>query len=225
MNGRRHGLIDAVTFGLAGKAAGFIVPLAVAARYGISGDTDALYLAMAVTQLLVAVFAQGLEQYLIPFFVHAPDSGAARSRLRWSTTRGVIAAAAGWALGVPLVWLLASQTASRVGVTLPLTIYLVLAPQVMAAAVGACRSSCLMSRGDFRWPAASVGLRAAGVLTAMLVAPAGAGIVPLAVGFSAGEWLRVGLLDLLLRRQLRRRRHRRASSRFQQTRSAADSGN
>lgn len=203
MRGRRHSLIDAVTFGLAGKAAGFIVPLAVAARYGISGDTDALYLAMAVTQLLVAVFAQGLEQYLIPFFVHAPDPATARRRLRWATLRGTIAAAAGWVLGAPLVWLLATRTASHVGVALPLTIYLVLAPQIIAAAIGACRSSCLMSRGDFRWPAASVGLRAVGVLTAMLVAPTGAGIVPLAIGFSAGEWLRVALLDLLLRRHLR----------------------
>lgn len=195
--------MDSVSFGLIGKAAGFLVPIAVAARYGISADTDALYLAMAVTQLLVTVFSQGLEQYLIPFYVQAGGESDSRTRLRWATLRALIAAMGAWVAGLPLIWLLATHAAAAMGIRLPLLLYLLLAPQVVAAAFTACRSSYLMAHGDFRWPPASIGLRAAGVLGAIALAPAGSGIAPLAIGFSAGELLRALALALLTHRQLR----------------------
>src|SRR5207248_1243562 len=58
-------------WGAAGRAVGMLVPPALAAWYGVSRETDALFFAYGLVVTVANVFAAGLESAVVPFALEA----------------------------------------------------------------------------------------------------------------------------------------------------------
>lgn len=192
---RARGLVESVGFGFLGKATGFLVPIVVAAGFGVSRQTDGLFLAMAVVQSLVLVWGAVVEQVGVPLLAEVAGRNASLAREGWIRRRAVVGAIASWIVagGALAGWLTLTARAT-LGDTM--LFYALLGPQLWIAAAVAPAAAFLVARGEYRWSALSSGLRALGVLCLYLVAPRALGLVAIAAGYSAGELLRAMVLHV-----------------------------
>lgn len=197
---RARGLVESVGFGFLGKAIGFLVPIVVAAGFGVSRQTDGLFLAMAVVQSLVLVWGAVVEQFGVPLLAEVSGRRASAARGAWIRRRALVGAVASWVVaGAALAGWLALTAPAALRDTM--TFYALLGPQLWIAAAVAPEAAFLVARGEYRWSALSSGLRALGVLFLYLVAPRALGLVAIAAGYSAGELLRAVVLRVRAERR------------------------
>lgn len=193
---RLRGLADVLLFGLGAKGVGFVVPIVIAAAFGVSNKTDGFFLALAMASALTTIWGLTVEQFSVPLLAEVAGTSIVAGRIKWLTRRALAGA-----VGSHIV--VGAALVAYLDITKPksshdaLLCYLLLAPQVIASAWGAVRSAFLISRAQFRWSAGSVALRAIGVLFLVLVIPHSSGVLALAAGYSLGEIARSCVLAIV----------------------------
>ena len=199
---RRRSIFHAVSYGVVGKALGFLIPVIVAAAYGVSRDTDSFFLAFAIAMAVTGVWGMSLEQFAVPLLSEVEGPVGTTVRLRWLGRRILVGTSITWALsGVGLLAYLARSSTWEIG-TRVMLMFLCLTPQVLLAGLVAPYAAYLTSRGEYRWPSGSAGIRALGVLTVMILAPREVGLISVAIGYSLGEGLRFSALRAVALRRL-----------------------
>lgn len=199
MTARWRSVRDALGFGLVAKAAGFAVPIAVAAAFGSSTLTDAFYVAYAYVSVLLAMWAQAFEQFCIPLFVRTERDGGSASRLAQLTRVALPYSAA----SLLVAWMLAAAIGAITGAPHTRLVFwflACLAPQALAAAAAAVPSAYLLARGEYRWTSVSYVWRAIGALAGAAFAPDTQSLEWLAAGYCGGELMRCAALWYLVRR-------------------------
>lgn len=199
---RLRWLSQSMSFGLLGKSVGFLVPIIIAAKYGVNRDTDSFFLAFTIAALLVAVWNQSLEQFAVPIFAEAKSRFEITQRFQWLQKRVIIGSTATLCVaggGLALYLFLWSSPSFR---NQTFFLYLLLAPQVTSSGLGATYSAYLISRKEYRWPAGTIGLRGLSVVLLVLAAGGYAGVAALSLGYTLGEIARTFLLRAVCRRKL-----------------------
>lgn len=210
---RLRSLIDAVSYGVVGKALGFLIPIIVAAAFGVSRDTDSFFLALVIAAAVIGVWGMSLEQFTVPLLSEVRGKEATSARIRWLQSRILIGVTVTWVLaGLGLLTYLVLWSAPEFR-DATMLMFLFLTPQVILSGAGVPYVAYLVARGEYRWPSGSAGIRAVGVLALVLLAPRAAGLAAVAIGYSVGEAMRVVMLRSVARSRIEKERGTRPAAR------------
>jgi putative peptidoglycan lipid II flippase len=200
---RLRSVSSALTFNLIGKGLGFLIPLVIAANFGVSQESDSFFLAFAIVSILLPIWTQSVEQFSVPLYADVMGPAVVRDRAHWIRCRAVAGAAAATVIaGIALyLYLLTWSSASFCRSTM--ISYLLLAPQVVIGTQASVYSAYLIARGEYRWPPGTIGLRAVGVLLLVALFHRSLGLASVAAGYSVGELARLIALRWTALRRLK----------------------
>jgi putative peptidoglycan lipid II flippase len=194
----RTGLVS-----LAGKGAGFLVPIFAAAWFGAGSDTDAFFLAYAVVLFGVGVWGTGLETVAISQVARWLSEHRVNvdQELAWARRWVLGSAAVGMVLlaAVHLFIILPTVSAHVSWRTSVLSLAL-LFPMFFAAASNSLLTGGLAAAGHFSLASGSQALRGIGALVGAVLVRGPLGVLSLALGYTMGEWARWVLLSTYWRR-------------------------
>jgi putative peptidoglycan lipid II flippase len=184
-----------------GKAAGFVVPLFVAAWFGAGPNTDAFFFAYGAMLFVSGAFGPVLD-VVVPFVADArkreAGAGAFMGGLLGAGTGAFLLGLAAFLIVlVPLVpWLTGFPPQ---GVTLARVVLLEIAPLTLLLLWTSALSGYLNAHRLFAWPALSPAIRAAVNLAVIGLLKERLGIHALAIGYVAGEAVRLAALAAIVR--------------------------
>ncbi len=180
-----------------GKGLGFLIPIFIAAWFGVTSETDAFFFAYGLIFFLSGVFAPVVESVIVPFIAEALTKGEDIGKFVGNilgVSCGFLLVVLGFFLllikpvlslatrfdpeTVQLIFLLVVETA-------PLFIFLVWT-SILAGALNAYKK--------FSFPAISPGLRALVCIGIIMVFKDTYGVHAIVVGYVAGEILRLASL-------------------------------
>lgn len=199
------------------RAVGFLVPFAIAAWFGATGETDALFFAYALTLFVSNVFAPVAESLSVPFIAQRRSRGD--NPAPFVTTLALVsvtaAIAASILLGSISLFLLPYVTSfSPEELRLASRLIVLAAPLVPLTALSGVFAGALNADGRFLLPAGSPFVRAAVNLLAIAALKSSLGVSSVIVGYVAGEAVRALLLGsscFILRLAVVRLKHQRVS--------------
>ena len=198
----RTGLVS-----LAGKGAGFLVPIFAAAWFGAGSDTDAFFLAYAVVLFGVGIWGTGLETVAISQVARWLSEPRVNvdQELAWAR-RWVLGSAAAGIVVLAAVHLLVILPTVSAHVSWRTSVFSlgILFPMFFAAASNSLLTGGLAAAGHFSLASGSQALRGIGALVGAALVRGPLGVLSLALGYTLGEWARWLLLSSYWR-YLRRR--------------------
>lgn len=174
---------------LVGQAPGFLIPIAIAATLGVTAETDAFFLALAISSFVVSVTSAAAEHVAVPFFVAARRSERGFQRFLGEASGVTLVLPATFLIGLlPLVhaasWFQSGREA--------LAEYLLwgLIPFVFLSAMASVWVGALNADRSYVAGALSPGLRSLVVLGLVVIAGDRWGVHGLVVGYGVGELCR-----------------------------------
>jgi putative peptidoglycan lipid II flippase len=199
-------LADAVSttgLTLVGKSAGFLVPLAIAAWFGVSGGTDAFFFAYSAILFLAGIFGPVLE-VVVPFVAEARGQheslGRFMSGLLTTGTFVVLLALGGLLLALAAVLPLITRF-DHAGVHLVVGLAMEISPLAVLLWWTSLLSGYLNAHKAFVVPAVAPAARAAVNIAAVFLLKGSIGVHALPLGYVAGEAARLAVLGLAIRRR------------------------
>ena len=190
-------------FSFAGRGIGFIVPIAVAAWFGVGRDTDTFFIAYAFVFFAVGVWGQGIELAALPQIIqwNRATTVNAREEIQWAHHSILKAAVLGVILLAALFALVILPAAGgAVDPRMAWISFTLLVPMFIVAGSASLSAAALNATGHFALPALTQGFRAVGVVGSALLFRRELGIFALAIGYSVGELLRCAVLEGYRRR-------------------------
>jgi putative peptidoglycan lipid II flippase len=195
--------ITTTAWSTAGKAVGFMVPFFVAAWFGISRGTDAFFFVYGIILFLAGLFAPVVETVIVPYISEerkaGRDGGDFIGRVLSFGGIGLLALLAVILLIIrPII----SAVTRFDSATLDLVHILLLetAPLVILLFWTSVLNGALNSYKKFAFPAVSPAFRAVIALTVILVLKDRIGVQSIALGYVAGELVRMLILLAVIRR-------------------------
>lgn len=188
-----------------GRSFGFFIPFIIAAAFGISGQTDAFFLAFGIILLIQMVVGNVFETAIVPFIAaHRLKTGRLDDWLGGVLVWTAVFSAAVTILTAlsakPLLISMASLDPPNQDLAIVLlfemlpTIFLMTWSSTLSGALNACRA--------FSIPALSPGFRSMAVIAFILILKAPLGIHALPAGYVAGEVLRLFVSEWAYRRSM-----------------------
>ncbi|MGW8181610.1 MAG: lipid II flippase MurJ, partial [bacterium] len=195
--------ITTTLWSTSGKAVGFIIPFLIAAWYGLSSETDALFYAYGLIVLLANIFSPVVETIIVPFIAEArargEDVGAFVGNILGTSLIGIAL------IGIPLV-LASGPFVSAITRFSPEQLHLVSqiimesSPLLVLLVWTSILAGTLNAYMNFRIPAISPAVRAIVTLGFIYALKNSLGIHAIAWGYVLGEIGRLALLFVLIRR-------------------------
>jgi len=194
----------ATFWGAAGRVGGMLVPFCLAAWYGVSRDTDALFFSFGLLVAVANVFASGLEAAIVPFAVGA-RAGSARGGARFAGRLFVVVllglAVAAAVAGLAAAWGLPRLTRmDPEGARLAARLFALGLPVIAVWGATSVLVAVLNSAHRYALAAASPVVRAACVIGAAWLGRATGDVRAVVVGLVVGEALRAACLAVQARR-------------------------
>jgi len=198
-------LTDAATttvWNALGKGVGFLIPLFVAAWYGVSADTDAFFFSYGVAIFLCTIFEPVTRSVIVPFIAEMRSQGAERperfiAEVFVGMTVLVIAAVGLFLLVLKFVLPLITDFRGEV-LRLAYVVLLEISPLVLLFMWTGILSGAMNAYRRFAYPAVSPAFRAVVAIAVIFALKGRLGVHAVAVGYVVGEVLRVGVLTVLL---------------------------
>ncbi len=184
-------------WGTLGKTVGFFIPFVIAALYGLDSRTDALFFAYGLTLFLAAIFSQVIECIIVPYIA---ESRSRDIEIESFIGQILILGGAGMAILVTGLLLIARPVLTLVTnfdePTLDLVQLLLMevSPLVLFATWSSIFAGTLNASKKFNLPAVSPIFRAIVTLIFMFLFMKTMGIHAIAIGYVAGELVRLIIL-------------------------------
>jgi putative peptidoglycan lipid II flippase len=185
-----------------GYLPGFLIPLATAAIYGASAETDVFFLALALASLIAGSLGATTQQAAIPFLVAARRSTRDIGVFMAEMTVGLLS------LAVVVILIAGAGVIAYVGQRaqwdasarrLLIQTLILFVPYVLCSVIAGIYSGALNAAHVYTPVAVSPAMRSVIVLVSLLLTPF-VGIKALAVGYIAGEGARLAYLLAGVRR-------------------------
>jgi putative peptidoglycan lipid II flippase len=193
-----------------GQAPGFLLPIAIAWLLGATRETDAFFLAFALTTFFASPLIVSAQDVALPFIVANREAGGNRARYLEEATTAVLLFAAAIALLLVAAGPFVLEWAGGLrGTELALANELVwwFAAYIVVTTGASLGVGALNAEGVYVRAAVSPALRSSVVLAFLLLMSGGSGIKAVAYGYLVGElcraWYLRRTLASLYGRQLR----------------------
>ncbi len=190
--------------GVIGRSANLLIPFVVGGLFGVSADTDAVFLALGILVLFTGVFAWAVEAVVVPFIAKLRAKGEAKvaafvgAVLLWSALGVLASCIVLLVLARPLLALLTSLSVDTINLTYVLL--LELSPVLLLVMFSSVLSGTLNAYRIFWAPAVSSTLAVVVVIGAICLGKGGIGIHAVALGYVIGEVCRLLFLWSVLRK-------------------------
>ncbi len=181
-----------------GKGAGFLVPLFVAAWFGVSTETDAFFFAYGLILFLTGIFAPVVESVIVPFIAQIRVKDETEVRTFLGTTLvfaiGGLLVLSGFFLVILEPLLLALTRFPQESIELIFRLFLETIPLLVFLVTTSVLSGALNAYKLFVLPAVSPALRMMVTLLTIWVLKNRIGVHSIAMGYVTGEVFRLVLL-------------------------------
>jgi putative peptidoglycan lipid II flippase len=187
-------------FSVIGKGFGFLIPFFIAAWFGITSETDAFFFAYGLILFLSVIFAPVVESVIVPYIAEArakdEDIGAFVGSLLGISALGLLALTAIVLLVIkPILSVITRFDSNALDL-----VYLLLiesSPLVILLVCTSILAGTLNAHKKFAFPALSPGFRAVVNLCIIFAFKDSYGVHAIAIGYVAGEIVRLSILIVL----------------------------
>ncbi|MDP8235277.1 MAG: lipid II flippase MurJ [Candidatus Erginobacter occultus] len=185
-----------------GKSVGFIIPFFLAAWFGVTEETDAFYFAYGFILFFSVIFAPVVESVIVPFLAEAQargeDTGRFVGNILTVSALG-LAALAGLLLLVIRPILAVVTRFGPAEIDLVYRLLLITSPLAILLVLTSVLAGTLNAYKKFALPAIAPAFRAVVAIIFIFLLKGRIGVYAIALGYVAGEILRLVILFFVVR--------------------------